>query len=232
MSNPVKLEEIKSVIEMSCLKSHRQQASVHLLAVSKMQTSDSIRQVYQMGIKNFAENYLQEFFEKKDSLKDLNINWHFIGRIQSNKVKSLVGEFHCIHSVDRLSVLEKIIELASRKRLQQKIFLQCNLAKESSKGGVILEELKSLWELALKSSEIDLQGLMIMPPFVSDAENNRSHFRKAREILDELNSSVLERSGEINGLSMGTSQDYAVAIEEGATWIRLGTVLFGERKAQ
>lgn len=192
----------------------------HLLAVSKLQSIEKIQALYHEGQRDFAENYIQEALEKIEKLKDLQIRWHLIGPIQKNKVKFLKKNFEYIHSIDSLELAQKISEKAFEINHQQKIFLQINLSGEASKSGFSLEKLQSVWPILNAFKGIQIVGLMTMPPLESQPENKRSLFRELKKIGQSMN---------LNEFSMGTSHDYKVALQEGATWIRLGTSLFGDR---
>lgn len=229
MSIAQNLNEIEKKIGEACARSGRTRASVKLLAVSKLQSIEKIREAYEWGQRAFAENYAQEAISKQELLADLkDISWHFIGRIQSNKVKMLAGRFAVIHSVESL----KIADFFNRTEERQDILLQFNVAHEASKGGLEEKNLFSMCEALVNHQNIRLLGLMVMPPLVANAEEVRPYFRKAAEVLqrirDKVGPEVLSRHP-LTELSMGTSQDFMVAIEEGATWIRLGTNIFGSR---
>ncbi len=192
----------------------------NLLAVSKLQPAEKIRALYASGQRNFAENYVQEALEKIQILKDLEISWHLIGPLQKNKVKFLEKNFAYIHSVDSLELAQKISEKAQAVNYVQKVFLQTNLAGESSKAGMSEEDLKNQWNAFQNLAGIEVVGLMTMPPLENDAEKNRVYFKELKKLGEQLN---------LHEFSMGTSQDYQVALAEGATWIRVGTILFGDR---
>lgn len=197
-----------------------------VLAVSKLQTIEKMKILYHQGHRHFAENYVQEALEKISSLKDLDIHWHLIGHLQKNKVKYISGLFHQIHSVDSIP----LAEIINRKSLElgqiQRVLLQVNFAKEESKQGFALEQLDAAIPELKKLSGIDVVGIMTMPPLAENAESSRPYFISARKLRDQLKKDFKNMSE----LSMGTSSDYLIAAEEGASWVRLGTVLFGERK--
>jgi pyridoxal phosphate enzyme (YggS family) len=209
------LEKIRSQLPKSC----------EILAVSKMQSEEKIRALFAQGQRKFAENYFQEALQKQLDLKDLDIEWHFIGRLQKNKAKLVVGNFAVIHSVDSLALAQLLNEAAAKKQLQQKILLQINLAGEATKGGFtkenLLEQLPGIFSLP----NLQVVGLMSMPPLAQNAEQSRPYFRELKEILVSLSN----KHPLLHTLSMGTSSDYKVAAEEGSTLVRLGTILFGER---
>jgi PLP dependent protein len=228
------LSKIEERISAACARAQRPRSSVRLLAVSKLHSIDKIREAYAAGQRDFAENYAQEAMDKQKLVKDLpDLIWHFIGRIQSNKVKSLAGHFSLIHSVESL----KVADFFNRNSIgvPQKILLQYNVAGEASKGGA---DLAALFQTVIGTTEhenIRVHGLMVMPPLTENAETVRPYFKQAREVLqkirDRLGPETLGRHP-LNELSMGTSQDFEVAIEEGATLIRLGTDVFGAREKE
>lgn len=199
---------------------------VTVVAVSKLQRAEQIRELHeQTGVRNFGENYVQEAALKIEELRELNLTWHFIGSIQKNKAKAITGQFDLIHSVDSLTLAQAINRHAEEKKIIQKILLQVNVAKEESKGGFDVNELERVF-LELKELRcISLAGLMTMPPLGRD---NRDHFAELRKLRDRFQSG----SPDCRLLSMGTSSDYKIAIDEGATHVRLGTVLFGQRPSK
>lgn len=221
-----RLKILKEKVRAACVANGRDPASVHVLAVSKLQPLSAIHEAYGAGQRAFAENYVQEALDKIPSLP---ADWHFIGRIQSNKVKDLAGKFKIIHSIDRESVALGLNKLSSGRR--QDIFLQFNVADEASKGGVGVEELQALVKFVVEQCpNLRVLGLMIMPPLDS---NSRSYFRHAREMQESVKAALTAEQRQahpFDQLSMGTSSDYADAIAEGATWIRIGTEIFGPRE--
>jgi pyridoxal phosphate enzyme (YggS family) len=213
------LDRIKKV----CAKISRNENEIKLLAVSKKQPVEKILKMYELGQRDFAENYVQEFLEKKESLTGKNIEWHMIGPLQTNKVAKIIGEVELIHSIDSLKLAKFVSEKSKEKNITQKILLQINVANEASKSGVDLKHSKSFIEDVLKFSNIKVTGLMAMPPFTDNPEDSRIHFENLRKIRDDF------KELGIHELSMGTTQDFEVAIEEGATIIRVGEALFGPR---
>lgn len=194
---------------------------VQLIAVSKLQSAEKVRELFACGQRIFAENYVQEAKTKMDLLKDLNeIEWHFIGHLQKNKVKSVVGRFALIHSVDSLELLKKINQLSENLKIVQNVLVELNLGDESTKLGLSEKSLEDLMRASQELQHVRICGLMTMPPLGKDPEKSRPYFAKLRQLA--------LRYG-LKELSMGTSSDYQVATEEGATMVRLGTVLFGER---
>lgn len=192
-----------------------------LLAVSKLQTIEKIKSLYTEGQRDFAENYIQEALDKIEQLKDLKINWHFIGSLQKNKVKFLKKNFEFIHSVDSVELAKKISEFAVKGNHIQKVFIQINVAEEGSKSGFSISEFEKSWTELSSLPGIQVVGLMTMPPLENEPEKNRVFFKKLKYIGNKCN---------LHEFSMGTSHDYQIALQEGATWIRLGTMLFGQRE--
>jgi len=216
MSVGDRLKKINQRIANACTRAGRDPRSVRLLAVSKLQPLTKIREAYEGGQKDFAENYLQEAALKQEQLANLPVDWHYIGRIQSNKAKLLPGKFKLIHSVDRLSIIDAL----AKPRIPQEILLQFNVAGEETKGGAAEQELEKML-LHADATKLKVRGLMVMPPFTENPEEVRPFFKRARECAAALG---------LSELSMGTTQDFEVAIEEGATWIRIGTDVFGPRE--
>lgn len=192
-----------------------------ILAVSKLQPLEKIKALYYEGQTDFAENYIQEALKKIEQLSELNITWHLIGPIQKNKVKLLKKNFTYIHSINSFELAEKISDYALKINHVQKCFIQLNLSGETSKSGYSKIMFLKEWPRLKKLKGLEIVGLMTMPPLENEPEKNRAFFKELKYIGTTLN---------LHEFSMGTSSDYQIALEEGATWIRLGTMLFGERK--
>jgi len=222
------LEAVQQECNDLLKKLHRTRESLKILAVSKLQTVEKMRRLYSAGHTTFAENYVQEALLKQDTLKDLDIEWHFIGSLQKNKVKLTVGKFVLIHSVDSFELARAISNHAEKINTTQKVLLQVNLAQEITKGGYSRENLLADWSQTSSLSGIEITGLMTMPPLSDEPEDVRPYFRELKALQLELQKHSSGRHP-LTELSMGTSHDYHVAIEEGATIVRLGTILFGER---
>lgn len=228
------LEKITPIMQTALKTAGRAEGSLKLIAVSKKQPLEKIIVLWQAGQRDFGENYVQEWQTKAQALakhplaKTAPIRWHFIGHLQSNKVKELIGQVDCIHSVGSFKLAQKISQIAAAKKLTQKILLQVNLGNEVSKSGFSAAELlKQLANLA-GLSHLEICGLMAIPPVSSDTKTTRSYFKDLKSLLKQCNQqNVLQK--DLHELSMGMSQDFGVAIEEGATMIRLGTLLFGPR---
>lgn len=201
-----------------------------VLAVSKLQPLEKIRSLYQKGQRLFGENYVQEALEKKEALQDLSdIQWHLIGHLQKNKVKLVAGKFALIHSIDSRALAEAISRHCQQNQTCQDILIQVNLAGEDSKSGFDKALLLKEWPELIKLPGIRICGLMTMPPLTETGEEVRLYFRELRELRESLRQITDLKLHPLMELSMGTSHDYPVAIEEGATIVRLGTILFGER---
>jgi pyridoxal phosphate enzyme (YggS family) len=215
--------EFKSVVE-AC-------APAQLLAVSKLQPEEKIRLLYSQGQRFFGENYVQEALEKQEHLADLaDIRWHLIGHLQKNKAKLVAGKFALIHSVDSLELAQVLSRQCVQKNLVQNILLQINVANEDSKGGFTLADIQKQWPELQALANLSIQGLMTMPPLTETGEQVRPYFKQLCQLRDELKKTA-HPPHSLRELSMGTSHDFKVAVDEGATIVRLGTILFGERPA-
>lgn len=199
---------------------------VKVIAVSKLQPVEKIVALHeQRDHVDFAENYVQEALQKVEALKHLPLKWHLIGSLQSNKVKFLQDHFCLIHAVDSFRLAQKISVAALEKNHRQKVLLQINVANENSKGGFSVEEFQNVCKELQNLAGLQIEGLMTMPPLQDNPEVNRPYFRA----LAQLGKQLCQLFPGATELSMGTSSDYRIAIEEGATMVRLGSVLFGER---
>ncbi len=224
-----RVAQVLEKVFLSSEKSGRSGKDICILAASKKHPPPLIREAFHCGLCNFGENYIQEYHDKVKVLDDLKIIWHFIGPLQSNKVKSIVGTFAMIQSVGRLKILHEIHRQSMKKNLVQKILLQVNFSKEKSKSGFFEEEIPSVLEAAQSCRGLQVCGLMVMPPPVNHEECNRAIFARAKS-ESELWKKYLNHEHHLGELSMGTSQDFSIAIEEGATMVRLGSLLLGPRK--
>lgn len=205
------------------LEENSELQSPRLIAVSKKQSMDKMRMLYALGIRDFAENYLQEAQEKIKALSDLDIRWHYVGRLQTKKIKDIVGYFCLIHSVARLEELLKISSLAKDKKIIQEVLLQFNIADEETKQGLNLAQLKKIAETKGDFPGVRIKGLMIFPP----PQSHESVYAQSRDVFKELKKDFGE---EFQRLSMGTSHDFEQALTYGATDLRLGEILMGKRK--
>lgn len=201
-------------------------SDINLLAISKTFPVDSIREAIECGQLVFGENKIQEAVGKIEELKDAGIDWHFVGHLQKNKVKYVPGRFSLVHSIDSLELAHKLHQESEKQGLVTRILIQVNVSGEASKSGTPPENLKVILERAREYSGISIEGLMTIPPFDPDPESARPWFRELRELRDDVNKVF---GLNLKHLSMGMSRDFEVAIEEGATWVRVGTALFGGR---
>jgi len=222
------LAQIRQRISDAASRAHRDPAGITLLAVSKTFDADSVRAAAAAGQTHFGENRVQEGLEKSAALRDLPLEWHLIGHLQTNKARKAAASFAWIHSVDRLELLRKLDEGAAAAGTRPNILLQVNLADEAQKSGADEAAVTALAKAALEARALTLRGLMIIPPIPDDPEASRPWFRQLRELRDRLVKGGLPASS-LTELSMGMSQDFAVAIEEGATIVRVGTAVFGTR---
>ncbi len=207
------------------VRSNRENDNITLVAVSKTEPLRYIREVFTLGLHDFGENKAQEFRDKFNLLNE-GINWHFIGHLQKNKIKYVVGKAYLIHSVDSIDLAESINAKAETLGISQNILLEVNTSGEDSKFGIrTTDDLGKIASFCYKASNLNLLGLMTMAPFTNDEKMIRNSFSHLRKLKDELNL----KGYELNELSMGMTNDYEIAIEEGATILRIGTAIFGER---
>jgi len=221
------LKFIRKRIATAAKRAGRDPSDISLLAVSKTFPASSILEAIESGQHAFGENKIQEAAGKIDELRGAEIHWHFIGHLQKNKVKYIPGRYSLVHSVDSLELAEKLHQESLLQGCVTNVLIQVNVSGEASKSGVSPEKLPLLLKKAQGYSGISIGGLMTMPPFDPDPEKARPWFRALRGLLGEVNLSL---GLNLKQLSMGMSQDFEVAIEEGATWVRVGTALFGGRK--
>ena len=222
-----KLKTIESLIAAACEKAGRPRESVHLIAVSKTQPAEMMAEAYAAGQRLFGENRPQEITAKKPLLPQ-DIQWHMIGNLQRNKVKYVVGQTALIHSVASLPLAEEIERQAAKGELIQEVLVEINVAGEESKQGADLEEARALVETIREMPHLRLRGLMTVAPYVEDPELVRPVFGRLKALLEEYRPLTREPAL-FDQLSMGMSGDFAVAIEEGATLVRIGSAIFGER---
>ena len=223
------LERVREEIEKACQKAGRGPNCVKLLGATKTKPPQVLRWAYELGLKVFGENRVQEFLQKWEALRDIkDIEWHFIGRLQSNKVKYIIDKVVLIHSVDRPSLVDELQKRATKKGIKKvDVLLEVNVGGEETKGGVSPQEAPKLLEYILeKAPNLEVLGLMTIPPYRENPQEVRPYFAKLRELRDKLQE---EFKLELPELSMGMSHDYPVAIEEGATIVRVGSAIFGER---
>jgi pyridoxal phosphate enzyme (YggS family) len=220
------MKEVNNRIEAACARSGRSSSEVNIIAVTKYVSVEATQEVLDQGLLQIGENRAQNALPKIEALGDKAI-WHYIGHLQSNKVKDVVGKFTYIHSVDRLSLAKEINKKAEAMNVQVNVFVQVNVSGEASKQGVQPSEAKSLLTEIKKLPHLKVIGLMTMAPIVDKPEQTRPIFRGLRLLRDELNQAQVTAEP-MTELSMGMSDDFEIAIEEGATWVRLGTILVGK----
>lgn len=213
-------------ISNAARESGRKATDVKLVVVTKTWPVDVVKKCAELGIKSFGENYVQEAILKQDELTHLNLDWHFVGSLQSKKIKDLVGRFSLIHSLDRLKVAE---EISKRSLKDQGVLLQINIGREESKSGLLLENAKEAIEKIQQLPKVMLKGLMFMPPLSGGSGESSLRFFEDGKKAQETLSKYVDGPHSLKELSMGTSQDFEYAIKAGATIIRLGTVILGER---
>jgi len=216
---------VRNRIETAVRDAGRSVDSVTLLAVSKGQPANSIRAVAEAGVTNIGESYLQEALGKIEELKDLPLTWHFIGRLQANKTRVIAGHFDWVHGVERLKIAERLSEQRPFHAPPLNVCLQVNIGGEASKGGVEVAELPALAAAVGALPRLKLRGLMCIPPDEDDCVRQRMWFAGMRRAFEGLNAA----GAGLDTLSMGMSGDFEAAILEGATIVRIGTALFGER---
>jgi PLP dependent protein len=220
-----RLGSVLARIEAAARRAGRDPASVTLLAVSKQHPAEAVRAAAAAGQRHFGENYLQEALAKIESLRDLPLDWHFIGQLQANKTRDVAQTFQWVHTVDRVRTAQRLSAQRPHFAGPLDVLLQVRLADEDGKGGIVAAQVPALAEIVAGLSRLRLRGLMCIPPPQPDEAQQREPFRQLRELLLELN-----RSGHsLDTLSMGMSADLEAAIAEGATIVRVGTAVFGPR---
>lgn len=219
--------QVEARIRAACERAGRSRSEVTLIAVSKTKPASMIEEIYSYGQRDFGENKVQELTEKYDVLP-ADIRWHLIGHLQRNKVKYIVDKACLIHSVESLRLAQAIQEQAEKKGVTVPVLIEVNVAGEESKFGVSVEEAPALAEEIAKLGNLSLQGLMTIAPYVPDPEDNRDIFRQLKKLSVDIAAKNIDNVT-MNILSMGMTNDYEVAVEEGATLVRVGTGIFGER---
>lgn len=229
-------ERVLERINLACQRSGRSAHSVKIVVVSKGQSAAVIQHAVNAGIRLFGENYPEETAQKIDAIANQNIEWHMIGHLQSRKVKIVVEHFHWFHALDSIRLAEKLNRALAERSKKLPVLLECNVGGEESKSGWLAADTKNWNQIAddvamiLEYPFLDVRGLMTMPPLETEAEQARKYFEKLRNLRDFL----LQQIPHANfvELSMGTSLDYEMAVEEGATMVRIGTAILGPRPAR
>jgi pyridoxal phosphate enzyme (YggS family) len=222
------LLRVQERIAAAARKGGRRAEEITLIGVSKTQPAEAIRAAYEAGLRHFGENRVQEWDGKRAALGDLQATWHLVGHLQSNKAARAAGLFHSVDSIDDLALAQRLDRARDGQSDVPKlrVLLEVRVGDEESKSGVEAEEAAMLAEKVATLPHLELRGLMCIPPFLEDAEKARPYFRRLRELRDSL----AQRIGrELPVLSMGMSHDFEVAVEEGATEVRVGTAIFGSR---
>lgn len=219
---------VENKIDDACKKSGRDREAVTLIAVSKTKPVSMLQEAYEAGCRDFGENRVQELVDKYEHMPK-DIRWHMIGHLQRNKVKYIVDKVYLIHSVDSLRLAEEISKEAGKKGVIVSILIEVNVAKEETKFGTTCEDVIELVEEIAKLPNIQVKGLMTIAPYVENPEENRQYFEKLRQIYVDIIRKNIDNVC-MDVLSMGMTGDYEVAVTEGATYVRVGTGIFGERQ--
>ena len=227
MSIAVNYSEVKARMEAACLRAGRDPKDVTLIAVSKTKPVSMLAEAYEAGARDFGENKVQEITEKVPQMPE-DTKFHMIGHLQTNKVGQVIEKAVLIHSVDSIHLAEKIEKEAAKRNMVKDILLEVNVAEEDSKFGLSVNEVIPVLETLKTFPHIRVKGLMTIAPFVEDAEENRKHFKELYQLYVDIKNKNID-NGTMSILSMGMTGDYEVAVEEGATMIRVGTGIFGSR---
>lgn len=221
------LRQVQENIKKACENSNRDPKEVTLVAVSKTKPVSMLKEAYDEGIRTFGENKVQEIMDKYGQLPS-DIQWHMIGHLQRNKVKNIVGKAAMIHSLDSVRLAEAIEQEAAKQGISVPVLIEVNVAMEESKFGISVQETLPFVEILSKMPHLKVMGLMTIAPYVENPEENRKIFRKLRKLSVDIMEKNINNIN-MSVLSMGMTGDYQVAIEEGATMVRVGTGIFGER---
>ena len=221
------IESVEERICAACKRAGRDRAGVHLICVTKTKPEEMLQEAYEAGQRDFGENKVQEICRKKPNLPQ-DVRWHMIGHLQRNKVKQLIGQTVMIHSVDSIRLAETISAEALKAGITIPVLIEVNMAGEDSKFGVSPDETEALVRAASALEGIKVSGLMTIAPYTDDPETNRPYFAGLRELAVDIGQKCIDNVS-MSVLSMGMTGDFEVAIEEGATHIRVGTGIFGER---
>ncbi len=222
------MKHVQGCIDKACEKSGRNAGDVTLIAVSKTKPVEALMEAYAAGARDFGENKVQELLDKIPQMPS-DIRWHMIGHLQRNKVKYIIDKVYLIHSVDSLRLAEEISKEAVKHSITANILVEVNVAAEESKFGVSVDEASGLVEEIAKLPGICIKGLMTIAPFVDNEEENREYFQKLKQLSVDIMRKNVDNRIISEELSMGMTGDYTVAVEEGATYVRVGTGIFGER---
>ena len=221
------LKQVEDNIAKACARAGRDRSEVTLIAVSKTKPVEMLQEIYDEGVRTFGENKVQEICEKYEQLPS-DIKWHMIGHLQRNKVKQVIDKAALIHSVDSYRLAQEISVQAQKKNICMPILVEVNIAQEESKFGISADDTVQLVEEIAALPNLEIKGLMTIAPFVTDPEENRTYFRQIKQLAVDIKNKNID-NGRMDVLSMGMTGDYEVAIEEGATMVRVGTGIFGAR---
>lgn len=219
---------VQERIAAACRRAGRAPESVRLIAISKTVPAERIREAYEAGLRDFGENRIQEAAAKRPALADLTATWHLVGHLQSNKAKPARELFHWMHSLDSARLAERLNNVAACSGDKLSALIEVNLGGEESKSGIREDEVLAFAEALCAFETLEVRGLMAVPPFLENPEQTRPYFRRLRELAEEISKRSLP-GVVMKELSMGMSHDFEVAIEEGATMVRVGTAIFGAR---
>jgi pyridoxal phosphate enzyme (YggS family) len=223
------IDDIVKKIEAACKKVGRNPNDITLIAVSKTVESPKVREAVAAGVDNLGENRVQELVKKYEDLKDIDIKWHMIGHLQKNKVKYIIDKTVLIHSVESLSLAEEIDKRAKKAGIVANVLIELNIGEEESKFGIKEENVYDFVKSMEEFENIKVSGLMTVAPFCENPEDVRWVFKKMKDIYDKISAMNL-KNAEMKYLSMGMTNDFEIAIEEGSNMIRIGTAIFGARK--
>lgn len=225
------LEEVRQRIAAAARRAGRHPEDITLIAVSKTHPAKAIREAYEAGVRHFGENRVQEWEAKRSAVRDLLATWHFVGHLQSNKATRAAGIFNSVDSLHDFALARRLDrarnEFTELRKLR--VLIEVRIEQEATKSGAEIADLPELAEKVIELPHLELAGLMCIPPLFEDVENVRPYFRRLRELRDALQTRL---GRTLPVISMGMSHDFEVAIEEGATEIRIGTALFGQREAR
>lgn len=221
------LQEVEERISRACARAGRRREEVRLVAVSKYKPAEMIREAYEEGIRDFGENHPQEIREKYPSLPE-DIRWHMIGHLQTNKIKYIIERVCMVHSLDSVHLAEDLSRAAMKCGRVMPVLVEVNMAKEASKHGIMPEEAEAFIRQTAQLEGIRIEGLMTIAPYTEQAESNRRYFRDMKKLFVDIQDKNIDNVN-MCSLSMGMTGDFEVAIEEGATMVRVGTGIFGAR---
>lgn len=222
------LAKLRNRVRSAMIRQGRESHEVLIVAVSKQQTAELIEAAFRAGQVHFGENYVQEALPKMQGLAQLPLQWHFVGRIQANKTRAIAEQFQWAHTIDRAQIAQRLNAQRPQHAPPLNVFIQVNLDAEPQKGGIAADEAETLARFVADLPKLRLRGLMVLPPASASTESTRSRFRA----LHSLQQRLKVRGLPLDSLSMGMSEDFEIALEEGATCIRIGTAIFGARPVQ